>query len=224
MCERQRRHARGPPRPAGVLFAGATDGARPVRHRSTRRLPCRCAASCQEAGVKIDLVAGQGIGAGAAALAAIDGGARLWEPDGLWRSPSAQASTRGSRCCARRVDRPSFWWGCCSSRSWCWPPAPSCTRSGSCSRCSAWMPAPGSSRPVPHGCSRVCRRRAPLSCRVSRWPLSRGWSPWPGAERLSRVGGGRAEAASAGGWWWELAARRSTLSGARRAFPISCGP
>jgi len=44
----------------------------------------------QEAGVKIDLVAGQGIGAGAAALAAIDGSVRLWEPNGLWRSRGAQ--------------------------------------------------------------------------------------------------------------------------------------
>ncbi len=41
----------------------------------------------QEAGVKIDIVAGHGVGATTAALAAIDGGARLWEPDGLWRGP-----------------------------------------------------------------------------------------------------------------------------------------
>jgi hypothetical protein len=41
----------------------------------------------QEAGVKIDIVAGHGIGAATAALAAIDGGARLWEADALWRSP-----------------------------------------------------------------------------------------------------------------------------------------
>jgi hypothetical protein len=40
----------------------------------------------QEAGVKIDVVAGHGIGAGAAALAAIDGGARLWDNGGIWRS------------------------------------------------------------------------------------------------------------------------------------------
>ena len=38
----------------------------------------------QEAGVKIDVVAGQGVGAGAAALAAIDGASRLWAPDGVW--------------------------------------------------------------------------------------------------------------------------------------------
>lgn len=44
----------------------------------------------QEAGVKIDLVAGQGIGAGAAALAAIDGAARLWEPGGVWRHPAVR--------------------------------------------------------------------------------------------------------------------------------------
>jgi hypothetical protein len=40
----------------------------------------------QEAGVKIDLVAGQGVGAGAAALMAIDGAARLWDNEGIWRS------------------------------------------------------------------------------------------------------------------------------------------
>ena len=45
----------------------------------------------EEAGVKIDIVAGQGIGAGAAMLAAIDGAARLWEPGGIWR-----ASERGT--------------------------------------------------------------------------------------------------------------------------------
>lgn len=43
----------------------------------------------QEAGVKVDVVAGHGVGAGAAALAAIDGGARLWDADGLWRRPAA---------------------------------------------------------------------------------------------------------------------------------------
>jgi hypothetical protein len=40
----------------------------------------------QEAGVKIDVMAGQGIGAGGAALAAIGGGSRLWEETGVWRS------------------------------------------------------------------------------------------------------------------------------------------
>ena len=40
----------------------------------------------QEAGVKIDLIAGQGVGAGSAALAAIDGAARLWDAEGIWRS------------------------------------------------------------------------------------------------------------------------------------------
>jgi len=39
----------------------------------------------QEAGVKIDVVGGQGVGAASAVLAAIDGGSRLWEPDGIWR-------------------------------------------------------------------------------------------------------------------------------------------
>ena len=43
----------------------------------------------QEAGIKIDLVAGRGAGAIGACFAAVDGGARLWEADGLWRSPAA---------------------------------------------------------------------------------------------------------------------------------------
>lgn len=48
----------------------------------------------QEAGVKIDVVAGQGIGAGAALLAAIDGSACLWDAEGLWRGPRAAALYR----------------------------------------------------------------------------------------------------------------------------------
>ena len=40
----------------------------------------------QEAGVKIDLFAGHGVGAGGAALGAIDGGSRLWDAGGIWRS------------------------------------------------------------------------------------------------------------------------------------------
>jgi hypothetical protein len=44
----------------------------------------------QEAGVKIDLVAGTGMGAASAVFAAIDGGARLWDGDGIWRSPAAR--------------------------------------------------------------------------------------------------------------------------------------
>jgi hypothetical protein len=39
----------------------------------------------QEAGVKVDLVAGHGMGTIVAMFAATDGGARLWEADGLWR-------------------------------------------------------------------------------------------------------------------------------------------
>jgi hypothetical protein len=38
----------------------------------------------QEAGVKIDLVAGAGMGVASALFACIDGTATLWQPDGLW--------------------------------------------------------------------------------------------------------------------------------------------
>lgn len=47
-----------------------------------------------EAGVKLDLAAGRGIGAVGAFFAAVDGGARLWEATGLWRSPSAKSFYR----------------------------------------------------------------------------------------------------------------------------------
>ena len=44
-----------------------------------------------EAGVKIDLVCGRGIGAVSAMLVAVDGASRLWDPKGLWRAgPIAQ--------------------------------------------------------------------------------------------------------------------------------------
>jgi len=42
-----------------------------------------------EAGVKVDLVAARGAGAIGAIFAAVDGSARLWEANGLWRSRSA---------------------------------------------------------------------------------------------------------------------------------------
>jgi hypothetical protein len=44
-----------------------------------------------EAGIKIDLVAGRGIGALSALFAAVDGGARLWDADGIWKGPAAAA-------------------------------------------------------------------------------------------------------------------------------------
>ena len=44
-----------------------------------------------EAGVRVDLVAGRGVGALGALFAAIDGGARLWDPGGLWRNQIGRA-------------------------------------------------------------------------------------------------------------------------------------
>jgi hypothetical protein len=66
-----------PGRRTALVLCGT--GAHGVYHAGVLR-------ALQEAGVKIDLVAGQGIGAAGAALAAIDGGATLWEPDGVWQS------------------------------------------------------------------------------------------------------------------------------------------
>jgi len=42
----------------------------------------------REAGVKIDLLCGRGVGAVGAVLASIDGSSRLWDKDGLWRVPA----------------------------------------------------------------------------------------------------------------------------------------
>ena len=47
-----------------------------------------------EAGVKIDLVAARGVGAISAIFTAVDGGARLWEPNGLWRTSWASGFYR----------------------------------------------------------------------------------------------------------------------------------
>src|SRR5205823_6822674 len=41
-----------------------------------------------EAGVKLDVVAGRGVGVVGALFAAIDGAQRLWDEKGFWRSPA----------------------------------------------------------------------------------------------------------------------------------------
>jgi hypothetical protein len=42
-----------------------------------------------EAGIRVDVVAGRGIGALSAMFAAVDGGSRLWDNDGMWKSATA---------------------------------------------------------------------------------------------------------------------------------------
>src|SRR5436190_12812822 len=49
-----------------------------------------------EAGVKLDVVAGRGIGVVGALFAAIDGVQRLWEDNGLWRTPDLRSLYRWS--------------------------------------------------------------------------------------------------------------------------------
>src|SRR5439155_16569606 len=44
-----------------------------------------------EAGVKLDVVAGRGIGAVSALFAAVDGSERLWDEKGFWRTPAVRA-------------------------------------------------------------------------------------------------------------------------------------
>ena len=72
-----------PERPTAVIVSGA--GADGAYHAGVLK-------ALHEAGVKVDLVAGRGIGAFAAVLFAVDGAGTLWEPGGFWHR---QASARG---------------------------------------------------------------------------------------------------------------------------------
>src|SRR5690606_19032062 len=80
-ASRARLDAYSPQHRTAVVFCGT--GAHGAYHAGALR-------ALKEAGVRIDLVAGHGIGAGTAALAAIDGGARLWDKDGPWREASSR--------------------------------------------------------------------------------------------------------------------------------------
>ena len=68
-----------PERRTALLLSGT--GADGAYHAGVLR-------ALHEAGVKIDIVGGRGAGAVGAMLAAVDGGPRLWEPDGLWQRPA----------------------------------------------------------------------------------------------------------------------------------------
>lgn len=71
------RDSYSPERRTALLFTGT--GADGAYHAGALR-------ALQEAGVKIDLVGGRGVGALAAVLAAVEGGSQLWEDTGIWRS------------------------------------------------------------------------------------------------------------------------------------------
>lgn len=73
------RDSYSPERRTALLFTGT--GADGAYHAGALR-------AIQEAGVKIDIVGGRGMGAMAAVLAAVDGSAQLWEPGGFWRTAS----------------------------------------------------------------------------------------------------------------------------------------
>jgi hypothetical protein len=73
------RDSYSPERRTALLFTGT--GADGAYHAGALR-------ALQEAGVKIDVVGGRGVGALAAVLTAVDGGSQLWESGGFWRAPS----------------------------------------------------------------------------------------------------------------------------------------
>lgn len=76
------REAYSPERRTALLFTGS--GADGAYHAGALR-------ALQEAGVKVDLVGGRGIGAIAAVLAAVDGGSQLWDAGGFWRAAGVPA-------------------------------------------------------------------------------------------------------------------------------------
>jgi hypothetical protein len=65
-------------RTALVLTGTGADG---VYHAGVLR-------ALHEAGIKIDIMCGRGIGLVSAVFAAVDGGSRLWDAKGLWSSPA----------------------------------------------------------------------------------------------------------------------------------------
>jgi hypothetical protein len=71
------RDSYSPERRTALLFTGT--GADGAYHAGALR-------ALQEAGVKIDIVGGRGVGAVSAVLAAVDGSAQLWDEGGFWRS------------------------------------------------------------------------------------------------------------------------------------------
>src|SRR5687767_15705284 len=78
--QRERFGSYSPQRRTALALCGT--GAHGAYHAGVLR-------ALQEAGVKIDVLAGHGVGAGSAALAALDGAARLWDPAGIWRTRAA---------------------------------------------------------------------------------------------------------------------------------------
>lgn len=79
------RESYSPERRTALLFTGT--GADGAYHAGAMR-------AIQEAGVKIDVVGGRGIGAITAVLAAVDGGSQLWDTGGFWRSPAVETFYR----------------------------------------------------------------------------------------------------------------------------------
>jgi len=79
------RDSYSPERRTALLFTGT--GADGAYHAGAMR-------AIQEAGVKIDVVGGRGIGAIAAVLGAVDGGSQLWDSGGFWRSPAVETFYR----------------------------------------------------------------------------------------------------------------------------------
>jgi hypothetical protein len=85
--------------PSGAASSHASEPYSPKRRTALVLTGCGTAGAyhagalraLHEAGVKIDIVAGRGIGVVGALFVAVDGAPRLWEEKGFWRQPSIRS-------------------------------------------------------------------------------------------------------------------------------------
>ena len=171
----------------------------------------------QEAGVKIDVIAGQGVGAGGAALAAIDGAARLWDAKGSGvRAACGSLYTWRGRC-ARGMARPG------PAHDPAGPGLRPARRSAGLSRGISVRDAPDRGRPCARvrllglAAGRICRPEpSDLGSTLRRHRAHvRSWRPVDRRRAAGRtIGSRRAER----GWWWRIMAAPFDAHGARDRF------
>ena len=144
-----------------------------------------------EAGLKIDLVAGRGAGAIGAFFAAVDGGAKLWDADGIWRSrpaarfygwrPALRVAGWALVAAARHLRRAACAAGAGGGGRDDRTPSYAGRARRARARCCDRVSAPGSTR-----CSRQprFRRSFPDSCSSPCSSASRRWRPASSAGSL----------------------------------------
>ena len=192
-----------PERPTAVVLSGT--GADGAYHAGVLK-------ALHDAGVKVDLVAGRGVGVLGAVLSAVDGAATLWEPLGFWHRQALARTYRPTwryraiglaLLLSAAAISPSRWRSS-PGRRWCgrWPSASACSVS---TGARPWRVA--TPTPLPGPTRRIACQPGP--------------APGPAPGRRCDPGTGR----------WHLldglrlgapAQRRTALAAARRAHRLAC--